>query len=187
MPFPRGTKIFGFALGDIRNNGTPELIGIDDFGRLRIMTKDRKSSWTSRDHFGGTNNFYDIEAKKNLMNATKSTLGSDFRVFIPARILIKDLAGNGLNEVIVNKNISSTTSLVEKTKFFEKGEIYGLVWDGDALATNWKTKELSGYVSDFQIKDVDNDGEEELVVAAIDLGSILTRKGVSRILFFKLF
>jgi TolB-like protein len=187
MPFPKGTKIFGLAMGEIRNQGAPELIGIDDFGRLRIITKNRKSSWTSREHFGGTINFYDIEAKKNLMTATRSTLGADWRVYIPGRILVKDFAGNGLDEVIVNKNISSTTNLVEKLKFFEKGEIYSLVWDGDVLTTNWKTKQINGYISDFQIKDVDNDGDEELVVAVIDLGSITTRKGVSHILFFKLF
>jgi hypothetical protein len=62
-----------------------------------------------------------------------------------------------------------------------------LVWDEGGFTTNWKTKEINGYISDFQIKDIDNDGDEELVVAVIDLGNVLDRKGTSNILIFKLF
>jgi hypothetical protein len=37
------------------------------------------------------------------------------------------------------------------------------------------------------VADVDNDGDEELVVAVVNLGSITDRKATSNILFFKLF
>jgi hypothetical protein len=192
MPFPMGTRIFGLAMGEIRNKGTSELIGIERSERLGIMSidkdkKDKKSSWTSGDRYGGTINFYDNISKRNLWLASKLPSTTDWRVYIPGRILIKDLDGDGLNEVIVNKNISSTTEWVDKVRLFEKGEIYDLVWDEGGFTTNWKTKEFNGYISDFQIKDIDNDGDEELVVAVIDLGSITDRKGTSNILIFKLF
>ena len=192
MPFPKKTKIFGLAMGDIRSKGVLDLIKIDDFGRLTItaMDKDKKgkkSSWTSGENYGGTINFYDNDAKKKLWEATRLPGATNWRVFIPGRILIKDLDGDGLNEVIVNKNISSTTDWVDKLRRFEKGEISNLVWDDGTLITNWKTKEIGGYISDFQTIDIDNDGEEELVVATIDLGDITDRKGTSNILFFKLF
>jgi hypothetical protein len=187
MPFPKGTKIFGLTMGDIRVKGTLELIGIDDSERLKIIAKDKKSSWTSGEHYGGTNNFYDNGAKKKMWETTRLPSTTNWRVFIPGRILIKDLDGDGLNEVIVNKNISSTTDFVKKLRWYEKGEIYDLVWDEGTFITNWKTKEINGYISDFQIKDADNDGDEELVVAVIDLGSITDRKGTSKILIFKLF
>ena len=61
------------------------------------------------------------------------------------------------------------------------------MWEDGALTTNWKTREINGYISDYQIKDVDNDGEEELVVSVVDLGGTMNRKGTSNILFFKLF
>jgi TolB-like protein len=187
MPFPKRTTIFGLAMGDVRSKGTPELIGIDRFERLRIMGKDKKSSWSSRDQYGGTINSYDNIEKMKLWSLSKLPSTVNWRVFIPGRVLIKDLDGDGLNEVIVNKNISSTTDWVDKLRLFEKGEIYDLVWDDGTLVTNWKTKEINGYISDFQVKDIDNDGEEELVVATIDLGSITDRKGESNILIFKLF
>jgi TolB-like protein len=192
MPFPKGTKIFGLAMGDIRGQGTLELIGLDRSERLRIMTsdKDRKPFWTSADRYGGTINFYDNIAKRKLWEGSRLPAASDWRIFIPGRILIRDLDGDGLNEVIVNKNISlKIVDFIETEKLrrFEKGEVYDLVWNEGGLITNWKTREISGCIADFQIKDVDNDGNEELVVAVIDLGEITTMKGTSNLLFFKLF
>jgi len=192
MHFPRKTKPFGLAVGDVRSGRGLDLINIDDFGRLTMTAldkdkKDKKSSWTSGENYGGTIIFYDDYAKKKLWETTKLPASTNWRVYIPGRVLIKDLDGDGLNEVIVNKNISSTTDWVDKIRRFTKGEIYSLVWDNGTLTTNWKTKEIGGCISDFQIKDIDNDGEEELVVATIDLGDITDRKGTSNILFFKLF
>lgn len=192
MPFPKRTKIFGLALGEIQNKGTYDLLKIDDLGKLTMVSlgkdkKDKKASWTSGEIYGGTDVFYDNKAKKALWEATRLPAATNWRVYIPGRILIRDLDGDGLSEVIINKNISSTSEWFDKVRRFEKGEIYNLVWEDGSLITNWKTKEINGYISDFQIKDIDNDGEEELVVSAIDPGEILDRKGKSNILFFKLY
>jgi hypothetical protein len=192
MPFPKGTTIFGLAMGDIRGKGTSDLVAIEDSGQLRIMSPDKrkddkKSSWTSGEDYGGTINFYDDIEKKKLWEASRALGTFNWRVYIPGRILIKDLDGDGSNEVIVNKNISPTLAIADKARTYKKGEIHDLVWDGSTLITNWKTKEIDGYISDFQIKDVDNDGNEEMVVSMMDLGKILDRRPESRILFFELF
>ena len=89
--------------------------------------------------------------------------------------------------MIVNKNNTSGTRLFDRVRSFDKGEIYGLAWDEDTLVTNWKTREINGYISDFQVKDADNDGEEDLVISIINPGSITGKKATSNILFFKLF
>jgi TolB-like protein len=187
MPFPKNTTIFGLAFGDIWSKGTPELIKIEDTGRLRIVGPKGKSIWSSREYYGGTNIFFDNKTKKDMASGTESMLGSDWRVFIPGRILLKDLDGDGLNEVIINRNTSLTSRLFDKVRFFEKGEIDSLFWDEGTFTTNWKTKEINGYVSDFQVKDVDNDGNDELVAAVMDLGTITDRRNQGNILFFKLF
>jgi hypothetical protein len=190
MPFPKKTKIFGLAIGDVRKSGGLDLVKMEDTGRLTMTAfdgdKKNKKSWSSSEAYGGTIVFYDDEAKRKLWVAGNLPAATNWRVYIPGRILIKDLDGDGFNEVVVNKNMSSTTDWVDKIRRFEKGEIYNLVWDG-AFTTNWKSKEIGGCITDFQIKDIDNDGEEELVVAAVDIGAITDRKGTSNILFFKLF
>ncbi|MDO9514876.1 MAG: hypothetical protein Q7J01_02075, partial [Syntrophales bacterium] len=48
---------------------------------------------------------------------------------------------------------------------------------GLGMAENWRTKKIQGYVADYQIKDIDNDGKDE-VVLAVGLGTSLTRSAI---------
>jgi TolB-like protein len=187
MPFPKETKIFSLALGNIQSKEKLNLIMLEDSERLRMVAPDGKDVWSSRQKYGGTINFYDTRKKFDMTYRFGASGAPAWRVYIPGRIVIKDLDGDGLHEVVINKNISSGMRVFDRVRSFDSGEIYDLAWEENTLTTNWKTKEIEGYISDFQIKDVDNDGEEELVVAVIDLGGVTTRKGTSKILFYKLF
>ena len=184
MNFPKGTMIFGTALGNIRSKATADLLVLDDFESLRMVSSDAKELWKSRVNYGGTANFY--ETKKH-RGDNLDRYPPPFRVYIPGRVVIKDLDGDGLSEVMVNKNSVSGLRLLERVRSFDRGEIHNLVWYENALDTNWKTKEIEGYISDFQVKDSDNDGEPELVVAVIDFGGPAARTGTSKIYFYKLF
>jgi TolB-like protein len=183
MDFPRETKVFGLAVADLRSQGTFDNVILEDSERLSIVSADGKFSWRSRARYGGTKNFYDTKKKRD--PAWGKEIGPDWRVYIPGRIIAKDLDGDGIKEVIINRN-QRTSRLTDRSRNFDMGEIYSLVWQDGYLDTQWKTREINGYIPDFQLRDVDNDGEEELVVAAVDLGSI-TEKVTSTILFFKLF
>jgi TolB-like protein len=190
MPFPRGTKIFSLAMGNVRSKESMDIVMLDDSDLLRILSPDGKMVWRSGRPFGETENSYETKKKIDEIYS-KFGLSPTVRVYIHGRIIIKDLHGDGLNEVIVNKN-KAEMKLFEKAKTFTSGEVYSLVWDGKTLGTNWKTREIDGYIADYQIKDVDNDGEEELVVAIVDSpgggGTWMGRKNInSHILFFKLF
>ena len=184
MDLPKEAKIFGLTVADIRSQGTSDCVILEDSDRLNIISADGKFSWRSRVFYGGTNNFY--ETKKKRDPAWGAQGGPDWRVYIPGRIIAKDLDGDGQKEVIINKNHRSSR-LSDRVRNFEMGEIYSLIWQEGYLDTHWKTREINGYISDFQLRDVDNDGDEELVVATVDLGSIMDRKVTSNILFFKLF
>jgi len=184
MDFPKGAKIFGLSVGDIQKPGTLDAVILEDSERLSILSMDGKSSWTSRVLYGGTNNFYDTPKKKD--PAFRPQEAPPWRVYIPGRIIMKDLDGDGIKEIIVNKNKRSTRFL-DRERNYETGEIFSLVWQDGYLETDWKTREINGYISDFQVKDVDNDGDEELVVAVVQLGTLGDRKITSNILFFKLF
>jgi TolB-like protein len=191
MPFPKGTIIFGLTMADIRGKGKPEIITLDQFDRLDILSENGKIQWTSSDLFGGTNNYYDT-LKKRDENLYRSP--PPWRVYIPGRILVKDLNGDGIPQLIVNKNDFGGGRIIERMKVYEKGEIRCLSWDENELTTNWKTREIKGYIADYQVKDVDNDGDEELVVASVGsafagegISGAFSRKSTSNIFFFKLF
>jgi TolB-like protein len=185
MDFPAGTKIFGFTVADIRSTGTLDMVKLEDFERLTILSKDGKFQWRSSARFGGTNIYYDTLKTRDAMATPRERIPS--RQYIPGRILIRDLNGSGTPEVIAYRNIP-TGKLSQRTRSFETGEIYSLVWEEDNLITDWKTREINGYITDYQVKDADNDGQEELVVGVCKTGGSVTDKKVtSNILFFKLF
>jgi TolB-like protein len=190
LPLPKDSKIFGFTLGQVRGEPKPDIIRFDDRDRLNILSSDNaKLLWRSGDRFGGTNIFYDSTKKKD--PKFRPNEAPPVRVYIPPRILVRDLDGDGAPEVIVNKNDFASGTVFERLRIYEKGEILNLVWDESALTTNWKTREIKGYIADYQIRDVDNDGEVDLVVAVVappeDTGGLLSKKAQSNILFFKLF
>ena len=189
MPFPKETKIFGLTLADIRNQGVLDTIILDDQERLRIVSPDGKFSWRSSDRFGGTNNSYDTLKKREPGFRPQDFVA--WREYIPGRILIRDLDGDGIPEITINKNEFASGTFFKKVRVYEKGEIRNLVWEENTLTTSWKTREIKGYIADYQIKDVDHDGEEEMVVAVVlpeeETSGHLSQKSKSNILFFKLF
>jgi TolB-like protein len=186
MALPKDTKIFGFALADVRNEGKLNTLMLDRRDNLSIFSPEGKSVWTSRESYGGSANYYDTSKKKP--DGFRPQDATSWRVFIPGRILSRDLGGDGVNQIIINKNYSSLT-MFEKAKKYESGEIYSLVWDQDKLVTSWKTREITGYLADFQVRDADNDGADDLVVVVVESQGAggMGGKGTSSILFFKLF
>jgi hypothetical protein len=47
------------------------------------------------------------------------------------------------------------------------------------MVENWQTKKINGYVADYQFKDIDNDGENEVVLALVlSPGGILKDRSV---------
>lgn len=152
---------------------------------MRIIGPNGRPLWNSGDRYGGTNNYYETKKKKDI--AFRGDEAPPWRVYISNRVLIRDLDGDGLNEVIVCKNQRSTLGFTDRLRTFEKGEICDLVWDEGDLLLNWKTREITGYITDYQVMDVDNDGEEELVVSVVNPSSIAALKSTSNVLFFKLF
>ncbi len=183
MPFPPDTKLFGLAMIEAKTTGSLDTLIIDDFSKLRILDSKGSYVWSSADRFGGTDNFY--ETKKKKVDAYRIDESPPFRVYIPGRILVRDLDGDGTNELIINKNTSNTT-MFERAKTFEKGEVFNMVWDENTFVKNWQTREISGYIADYQVRDVDNDGQDELVVAVVNPSTALEKKRTSTILIFKL-
>jgi TolB-like protein len=191
MDLPKGTGIFGATLADIRGKGKPEIIALDQYDdRLSILSQDGKRQWKSADRFGGTGNYYDTRKK---VRGDVYYDQSPWRVFIMGRVLVKDLNGDGKLRIIVNKNEPSTR-ISERIRSWEKGEIECLFWDESDLVSEWKTRALKDYIADYQVKDVDNDGNEELVVAVTGreqteegISGLFSKTKISNIFFFKLF
>ena len=182
MSFPRGTQIFSVAMGYFRDPKDLEYVTLDEFERLSLVSSEGKVLWTSSDRFGGRKVFYETTKKRDITDRPRESI--PWRVYITGRILVKDVDGDGINEVIVARNQSSI-NIFSKIKLYEKGDICELVWEDNAFVVNWKSREVMGYISGFQARDVDHDGEEDLVVAAVNPSGGFDLKETSNILFFR--
>jgi TolB-like protein len=183
LKVPRKTALYGLAIADLTGDGREEIIRFDSFDRLRVLSRDGKDLlYKTSDKYGGSNTFFDRVAV-----SAGSSGGLGKRVYLPRRILVLDLDGDGRTEVIVNKNHFASGRFFERVRLADKAEIFDLVWDGMMLAEHWRTREIPGYIVDYQVEDFDNDGKRELVVAVVPHIDILQRSPYSHILFFELF
>jgi hypothetical protein len=188
LPFPKEAMVFGIAMGDVRGTGKADFVVLDTMDHISVFAEDGKAIYRGRDRYGGTNNFYDTQKKKSEIDRGGTTYG--YRVFIPGRVVVKRNEAEGIAEVIVNKNDFSA-SIFERVKMIDKAEVYSLVWKDNRFETNWKTKEIRGYIADYQLKDAANTGAEELVVAVVlptegGAAGAFSRKTESILQFFKL-
>jgi TolB-like protein len=184
LPVPRGSRLFGLVIADVTGDGNAEVIRFDQADHLRVLSMDGKEVlYKTPSQFGGSGTYFDRPTLPTPTSADQ--VGK--RVYIPGRILVHDLDGDGKVEVIVNKNHFAIGRMFERVRLYDKGEVYDLVWDGVMLAENWRTKEIPGYIADYQVEDYDNDGERELVVAMVPQTDLLQQAKSSHLLFFELF
>ncbi len=107
------------------------------------------------------------------------------RDYYPMRILVRDINGDGKNDVITVKN-KRFSEMISFRKFTQ-GEIEIRSWDGIGLAVYWRTRKLSGYLSDFAIGDFDNDGKDELVATLVmKTGSVVLTDAKSKVIAYEL-
>ena len=78
------------------------------------------------------------------------------------------------------KNISSSARLFSSDSN-SSAPPRSMIWNGTAvgMVENWRTKKINGYVADYQFKDIDNDGENEIVLALVlSVGGTISERSV---------
>ena len=173
VSLPKAMTIFGFATGDVMNNGNESVVAFGKDDRLRIFSHS-ENIWKSDERFGGSNNYL------------LKTSGSDKRVFLPQRVFITDLNRDGNYEVTVVKNHSTTGHLFRQSVVYNGAKIVSLFWDGLGLTPNWSTRKVSGYFSDIAIGDIDNDGKPEIAAVVQNNQGSLLKKTKSAIITYDL-
>jgi len=173
MRIPQGLSVYGLTLDKLGSGGAERIVTLNDYDYICIYEQTDKPLskvaviggsdefiWKSEDVFGGSNTVIESMQGSNVNS-------DDPYNYINLRILTYDTNKDGKREIIIVKNLSSSGRLFQRVKLFTSAEVYDLEWDGMGMVENWRTKKINGYVADYQFKDIDNDGENEVVLALV--------------------
>ena len=165
VKLPRSVEwIYEFTHGHFTAPEAQELLMLDEVGTARVMDEKGTVSWKSKTDLGGSDNFIHREgvwADRDGQGAPEPR-----RIYLPLRLVVKDLDGDGVDEVVAAVNTFHASAL-ENVKVYDKGYITGRTWDGMSLTSVWRTQDIPGYVADFQVEDLDNDGRDELAAVSV--------------------
>jgi len=155
--------VLGLTAVDVDKDGTDEYLAFDQRDYLKLFNNRGGVVWVSSDPYGRTANFFLKDFKQEFPSTVDPP---DPRVWLPPRIVTVDLDGDGIEEVVICHNYEPLKILAQ-SRFFTKSAIFSLSWDGVDFMENWRTREMKGYVADYQVKDVDGDGKPELLVGLV--------------------
>ena len=152
-------NLMGFAYGNVLNDGRELAIAYNDKDYFQIFNASGKVEWKGAKQYGGSTLY--------LAMAPSSPGETGNLRYLPMRIYVMDIDANGKNEVIAVKNAEEAGRHLERFRKYTNSQIESLSWNGLGLTTNWKTREISGYIRDFVVGDFDHDGRDELIAAVI--------------------
>ena len=185
LRLPGTVNLFDFALADLDEDGRAEIITIDQKDRLRVLEPGGRTLWKSDEYFGGTTRYIGEDREDNDTRPG----GSNERVYLPSRIIVRDMNRDGRVDVIVNRNPETATRAFRNLKNYPSGAIYCLTWNGMGLSELWRTRKISGYIADYQLLvDPNSPDRYELFIGAGIGGDWLDYQagGRSTILFYQL-
>ena len=169
LPTQNTKHIDSLKILDVLKNGQESVLAIRDNGTLSILANGRDEEWTSNETYGGSDIYLlspaDKKAATSAGRQVDPTAGKGR--YLQQRIFITDLDEDKNNEIILVKNHDASRGLLQRYRNFSGGHFEALVWDTIGLRRIWKTRKFSGYISDYDVGDLDNDGADELVFAVI--------------------
>ena len=175
---PPALTILGFGLWDINKDGSQEVIEVGKDDRLKVFSKSGSEVYSSSEKYG-------VPVYKFFSHAkTDSTQDQSDEPDLPirSRVLVEDVDHDGVDEVLVIKN--EYAAALAPGLGVSGGQIASLIWDGGGLSESWRSKKLGRGIVDFTFGDADNDGSDDLVVAAASSGLFAGEK--SQLFFYKI-
>jgi len=167
---PREASVFGFAYGDLTGDGVADSMAFVKNDLLRLSLIGGAEEWTSAEAYGGKYTWL-ITAEEHKAGQQQSRYRIDplpeNLFFLPQRVLLTDFDRDGRNEVLVVKNEDITGGVMARMRSYREGRFENLAWDNVGMRAVWRTRKFSGYISDYNIGDFNNDGQEEVVFAVV--------------------
>lgn len=140
ISIPPGYTLFDFALVDLDQDGSQEIVGLDRGNKMHIFDRQGVELWKSGASYGASRNYY----------GTKS-ISSEMMFKIHTRIAARDMNGDGKPDLIIGRNRLTHVPYLKKMQYFEGSSIAGLSWKDGRMYTLWETGKLPGYTAGYQV------------------------------------
>ena len=159
---PEGTNLFDFIVADLNGDKEMETMVIDDQQKLLVYDSGLNLSWVSSANYGGSKRFFGpaiSQADNQDPGAQRQEVASLRKlIYIPGRLDLQDITGDGLPEVVVSTNTVGIDKYFENFRTYDGGAVACLTWRGGGLMELWRTNHIEGYVADYAF-----DGEGSMV------------------------
>jgi hypothetical protein len=177
LNFPRNRTVFGFAQGAVRSVGMADVVDYSRDGYLRVMDRKGAEEWVSNESYSSSANalFFRDEDEPNEKDI----------FYLPSRIHLADLDGDGISEIMVVRN-DDAAGAFKRTRWFKQGHLMIHKWDQLGLTTLWRSNGLSKFIGDFTLADINQDGSPEIVAAVVQKQRTVLGSGSSYLAVFSL-
>ncbi|MBC2711962.1 MAG: VCBS repeat-containing protein [Desulfosarcina sp.] len=159
FPLPNDMTLYRFARGNIFNDGKVRAIAYSSGDELRIYDPAGSPQWAGEETLGGNPIF--LEATSSTDARTKD------RTYLTQRFIVADLDDDGKVEVVTVHNRDAARGFVERFRKYTRGRMIALRWNKVNMKEIWTGEDISGYISDFSLADLNGDGRLEAVYAMV--------------------
>ncbi len=159
FPIPDDVNIYRFSRGNVFNDGKTRAIAYSADDKLRLYDPAGSPQWAGEETLGGNPLF--LEATSATDARTKD------RTYLSQRLIVADLDGDGKVEVATVHNRDAAKGFVERFRKYTRGRVVALGWNRVNMKERWQGEEISGYISDFSLADLNGDGRLEAVYAMV--------------------
>ncbi|MBU0968611.1 MAG: VCBS repeat-containing protein [Proteobacteria bacterium] len=168
LSVPDSLNLYDFALADLDGDGKTEVIALDGYDKLKVLQAGGKQLWKSDENFGGSLVYVGGENPTAKSDKNMSETRVKERIYIHSRILVQDVNNDNQPDIVINKNLSTASRVLENMKNYPSGEIHALAWNGIGLTDLWRTRKIDGYVASYQLdRDPENKDMATLFVGII--------------------
>ncbi|WP_319522560.1 VCBS repeat-containing protein [uncultured Desulfosarcina sp.] len=168
LPLSQEMTIYRFARGNIFNDGKTRAIAYSASDELRIYDPAGSPQWAGQETLGGNPMFLASESSTDARTTD--------RTYLTQRLIPADLDGDGTVEVVTVHNRDFARGFVERFRQYTRGRVIALRWNKVNMKEIWTGEEISGYISDFSLADLNGDGRLEAVYAMVTSTGIMQTK-----------